>query len=160
MARRDQGKVDRLAKAVAWVRTDRAISVAATLMIGVMVTGCTGPRPVLVDPVVQPTFDAAEFAASLPDSSREMLDPTDPSLPSESSAEDAIWAWGQRVGLDYQGSCTSASRSETSGGVCSAQEATGVFRIGPNGDETWWVIVVEGDDGDYRVGAVYPAGQP
>lgn len=122
------------------------------------IAGCTGPRPTLVDPIPEPTLDVVAFADSLPTSSREPLAPTDPDAPGEPTAQDALWVWGQRAGLNYQGPCESLV-TIIDDAVCSAEvENFDVFRVGPDAEETWWVVAVEGSEASYRVTEVYLAG--
>lgn len=136
----------------------RAWTLASIVVASFGLAGCTGARPVLVDPVPEPTLDAAAFAAGLPDTARAPLKPADPSTPGEPTAQDAIWVWSQTVGVEYSGTCSSLT-SDRGQAVCSDQvENFDVFTIGPNSDETWWVVEVAGTDANYRVGAVYPAG--
>lgn len=141
-----------------WTAPSIAATVLAVTAWLLMLGGCTGPRPVLVEPIPEPTLDAAAYARSLPNAAKEPLEAMPVSSAGEPTAQDAIWVWSQTVDLPYEGTCSSVTEAIPNA-ICSVQVAdSDVFQIGPDARETWWVLAIGGSEANYRVEAVYPAG--
>ena len=142
-----------------------AFSATCTLFaaFALLLTACNGGlRPTLVEVPTPESLPRLELDLPSAPPGTSGLEPADPSLPAESSVDDALAAWATSQGIAYLDAC--ARTTPDPGELCDVPTERDTVRLlGPSASEIWYVVTVEELDSfdfgtSYRVVAVDLAG--